>query len=45
MKECKYMSALDFLYKAEGFHLLLSTIAMDKGKNVKKEHKEKIKKR
>lgn len=42
LKECKYMIALDFFYKAEEFDLLLSTIEIDKGKSIEKEHKEKI---
>ncbi|MDR3596084.1 LuxR C-terminal-related transcriptional regulator [Clostridium sp.] len=42
VKECKYMSAEDFFYKAEEFDLLLSTIEVDKGRSIEKEHKEKI---
>lgn len=42
LKECKYMSALDFFYKAEEFDLLLSAIETDKGKSIEKEHKEKL---
>lgn len=42
LKECKYMIALDFFYKAEEFDLLLSTIESDKGKSIENEHKEKI---
>lgn len=42
VKDCKYVIAENYFYKAKEFELLITTIEIDQGRTIEKEHKDKL---